>query len=126
MITERPVPAPSDDDFERPIGRLLIRMTSVALVFLVAGVGAMAASGVDPLAGGPGLDPATLVADVLMLRPAALLWLGFGIVLITPITRVIVAGTAYARQGHRQMAAISIAIMIVIAVGVAASLSTEI
>jgi uncharacterized membrane protein len=126
MSGGRPVPPPRAADFEAPIGRLLIRMTYIALAFLVAGVAAMAASGVDPLDGGPSLDPGTLVADVLMLRPAALLWLGFGIVLITPITRVIAAGTAYARRGQRQMAGVSIAILIVIAVGVAASLSTEI
>ena len=126
MTVGRPIPRPPDDDFEGPMGRLLIRMTYVALAFLVAGAAAMVASGVEPLDGGPSLDPGTLVADVLMLRPAALLWLGFGIVLITPITRVIVAGTAYARRGQRQMAAVSIAILIVIAVGVAASLSTEI
>ena len=95
-------------------------------MFLVIGVGLMAASGIGPLDGGPSVDPATLVADVLALRPAAFLWLGFGVVLITPITRVTAAGFAYARQGRWPMVSVSIAIIVVIVVGVAASLSTEI
>ena len=68
----------------------------------------------------------TLVADLLALRPAAFLWLGLGIVLATPITRVTAAGIAYARQGQWPMVLVSVGILVVIAIGVAGSLSTEI
>jgi uncharacterized membrane protein len=112
-------------DFEGSIGRLLIRLTYLAVAFLVVGVGLMAASGIGPLDGGPSVDPGSLVTDLLALRPAAFLWLGLGIVLITPITRVTAAGIAYARQGQWTMVLVSCGILVVIAIGVVASLNTE-
>ena len=57
---------------------------------------------------------------------AAFLWLGLGIVLATPIIRVTAAGIAYARQGQWTMVLVSAGILVVIAIGVAVSLSTEI
>lgn len=112
-------------DDEATIGRLLIRMTYVSVVFLVIGVGLMAASGIGPLDGGPSLDPASLVADLIALRPAAFLWLGLGIVIATPITRVAATGIAYARQGQWSMVLVSGAILLVIAIGVLGALSSE-
>ena len=123
-VTRDPGPPVRDD--ETTIGRLLIRMTYVSVAFLVIGVGLMAASGIDPLDGGPALDPGSLVADLLALRPAAFLWLGLGVVIATPITRVAATGIAYARQGQWTMVLVSGAILLVIAIGVAGALSTEI
>lgn len=116
---------PSARDFEGIIGRLLIGLTYVAVAFLVVGVGLMIAAGIGPLDGGPSVDLGRLVSDLLSLQPAAFLWLGFGIVLATPITRVTVAGISYARQGQWTMVLVSVGIVVVIAIGVAASLSTE-
>ena len=113
-------------DFEGFIGRLLIRLTYLAVAFLTVGVGLMAAAGIGPLDGGPSVDVGSLVADLLALQPAAFLWLGLGIVLATPISRVTAAGIAYARQGQWSMVLVSIGILAVIAVGVAGALSTEI
>jgi uncharacterized membrane protein len=118
-------PGPPVRDDEAAIGRLLIRMTYVSVIFLVVGVGLMAASGIGPLDGGPGLDPGALVADLMALEPAAFLWLGLGIVIATPIVRVAATGIAYARQGQWTMVFVSVAILIVIAIGVAVALSSE-
>jgi hypothetical protein len=126
MRTETRVEDPIMRDFEGFIGRLLIRLTYLAVAFLVVGVGLMAAAGIGPLDGGPSVDVGSLVADLLALQPAAFLWLGLGIVLATPISRVTAAGIAYARQGQWSMVLVSIGILAVIAVGVAGALSTEI
>lgn len=112
-------------DFEGRIGRLLIGLTYIAVALVVVGVGLMVASGIGPLDGGPSLDPGTLIADLQSLEPAAFLWLGFAIVLATPITRVTAAGIAYARQGQWSMVLVSVGIVVVIALGVGISLSTE-
>ena len=123
-------PTPDADrfmqDFEGRIGRLLIGLTYVAVAALVVGVGLMVASGIEPLDGGPSIDPGTLVVDLLALDPAAFLWLGLGIVLATPIARVTAAGIAYARQGQWTMVLVSAAILVVIAIGVAGALSSEV
>jgi uncharacterized membrane protein len=126
MSTDTRAASPFMRGFEEAIGRLLVRLTYISVALLVIGVGLMAASGVGPLDGGPGLNLGTVVADLMALRPAAFLWLGLGFVLVTPITRVTAAGIAYARQGQSQMVLISIGILVVIAIGVAGSLSTEI
>ena len=126
MRIETPVVHPVMRDFEGSIGRLLIRLTYLAVVFLVIGVGLMAAAGIGPLDGGPSLDLDTLLADLVALRPAAFLWVGLGIVLATPISRVTAAGIAYGRQRQWTMVLVSIGILAVIAVGVAGALSTEI
>jgi uncharacterized membrane protein len=96
------------------------------VAFLVIGVGLMVAAGIGPLDGGPSLDLDTLAADLVALRPAAFLWVGLGIVLATPITRVAAAGIGYGRQRQWTMVLVSIGILAVIAVGVAGALSTEI
>lgn len=117
--------APSERAFESAIGRLLIAMTYASVVFLVIGVGLMAAAGIGPLDGGPALDPASLMAGLVSLEPAAFLWVGLGIVIATPIVRVAATGIAYARQGQWTMVLVSGAILVVIAIGVAGALSSE-
>jgi uncharacterized membrane protein len=111
--------------FERRIGRLLIVVTYVAVGLLLVGVVLMVVSGISPLAGGPRLDPTTLVGDVVALRPAGFLWLGLIAVIATPVSRVIAAAIGFARRGEPVMALISLAILVVIAVGIAAALVTE-
>ena len=125
MSTTKRAEAPSERAFESAIGRLLIAMTYTSVVFLVIGVGLMAAAGIGPLDGGPALDPGSLIAGLVGLDPAAFLWLGLGIVIATPIIRVAATGIAYARQGQWTMVLVSGAILVVIAIGVAGALSSE-
>ena len=111
-------------DVDRRLGRLLIVITDVAVVLLVVGLFLMILDRIGPLTGGPPLDPGSLPADLLALKPAAFLWLGILVVIATPVSRVIVAGSAYARRGDRAMVAISLAILVVIVLAITSGLLT--
>ena len=110
---------------ERQIGRLIVRMTYLAVALLAVGVASMVATGISPLDAAPALDAAGLIAAIGELRPEGLLWLGLMAVIATPIIRVLAAAVAYARGGEWRMVAISIAILAVIATGVVTTLITE-
>ena len=110
---------------ERVIGRLLILITYLAVGLLVAGVIAMIVAGISPTDPAPTSDPGTILAAIVALRPEGIVWLGLAVVIATPILRVCAAGLAYALRSEWRMLAISFAILVVIAVGVATSLSTE-
>lgn len=112
-----------DHEFDRFIGRLLIAVTYVAVAFLLVGVVLLVAAGISPLSGGPALDLGRLAADVVALDPAAFLYLGILAVIATPLSRVVVAAIGFARQGDRWMLGVSIAILVVIAVGIATALA---
>jgi uncharacterized membrane protein len=116
VIEERPALGPV---VERRLGRLLIVVTYAAVGVLVAGVLLLLAAGVSPLDGGPALEVASLGRLLVGLDPAGFLWLGLLVVIATPITRVILAGAAYLRDGDWSMVAISLVILAVIALGVA-------
>ena len=111
---------------ERLIGRLLIALTYLSVALLVAGVGLMLGAGISPVAGGPGLDVATLGSQVAALAPAGLLWLGLLAVIAAPISRVMVAAVAYAREGDWPMVGIAVAILAIIAIGVATASATSV
>jgi uncharacterized membrane protein len=108
--------------FERRIGRLLIAVTYLAVTLLLIGVGLMALAGISPLAGGPPFDAGSIVDDLVALEPAGYLWLGLLAVIATPLSRVVAAAVGFARAGDRMMVAVAIAILVVIATGVATAL----
>ncbi len=70
--------------------------------------------------------PARLVADLVALSPAGFLWLGVIAVIATPISRVVGAAFGFARAGDRLLVAVALGILVVIAVGVATTLVTEV
>ncbi len=111
--------------FERRLGRLLIVVTYVAVAFLIIGVALMVVAAISPLAGGPPLDPATLVGDIVALRASGFLWLGLLAVIATPVSRVVAAAIGFGRRGEPLMAFISLTILAVIAAGVGAALISE-
>ena len=111
---------------ERLIGRLLIAVTYVAVGLLSIGVVMMIANGISPLSVGPGLDVATLGAQLLAGEPAAFLWLGIIAVVATPIGRVIVAAVSFARDAEWLMVGIALGILVIIAVGVASALTVTV
>jgi uncharacterized membrane protein len=111
---------------ERLIGRLLIAVTYVAVGLLSIGVVLMVVDGISPLSAGPGLDLATLGAQLLAGEPAAFLWLGIIAVVATPIGRVIVAAVSFARDAEWPMVVISLGILAVIVVGVASALTVTV
>lgn len=104
---------------ERQIGRLLILFTSVSVTLLVVGVFLLLAAGISPIDGGPPLDLSTLLSEVVALGPAGFLWLGLVAVIVTPISRVVLAAIAFGRAGDWSMVWIAIAILAIIATGVA-------
>jgi uncharacterized membrane protein len=108
--------------FDRTIGRLLIVVTYVASVLLLIGATLMVAAGISPLSGGPGLDLSALASDLLSLQPAGFLWLGLIAVIATPISRVVAAAIAFGLAGDRQMVAVALGILAVIAISVATAL----
>ncbi len=110
---------------ERQIGRLIVRITYLAVALLVFGVVSMVAAGISPLDAVPALDRAGLIAAIGGLRPEGVLWLGLMAVIATPIIRVIAAAFAYGRGPEWRMLAISIATLAVIAIGVVTTLITE-
>jgi uncharacterized membrane protein len=109
--------------FDRTIGRLLIGVTYLAAILLTIGVLLMVVSGISPLSGGPALDPAALLTDLLTLTPAGFLWLGLLAVIATPISRVIAAAVAFGRAGDRVMVGVAVGILGVIALAVATALA---
>jgi len=104
---------------ERRIGRVLIAVTYLSVGLLTTGVGLLLAAGVSPLAGGPGLDLATIGSGIAALDPAGFLWLGLLAVIAAPISRVVLAAFAYARTDDWQMVAVAVAILAIIAIGIA-------
>ena len=110
---------------ERSIARLLTVGTYISIGLLTIGLGLMFASGIDPLSGGPALDPARLVPDVLALRPAGFLWLGLLVVVATPAARVGASLVGFARAGEQPMVVVAALILVVIAVSVALAKGLE-
>ena len=103
---------------ERRIGRLLIAITYVSVGLLVVGVVLLLGAGISPLAGGPGLDVVELGGQLTRLEPAGFLWLGLLAVIATPVSRVLLVGLAYLRDGDWTMAGVALAILAIIAIGV--------
>jgi uncharacterized membrane protein len=105
-------------DLDQTIGRILIVGTNVAILLIAIGCVLLFAAQLDPLAGGPPLEPGLIADDIAHLRPAGFLWLGLLLVLATPILRVVVSLVGFARGGERTMAIVASLILIVIAASV--------
>lgn len=108
---------------DRRIGRLLIAITYLSVGLLAVGVGLMVVDTISPTSGGPRLELATLGGRLLALEPAAFLWAGMLAVIAAPIGRVIVAAAAYAREADWLMVVVSVAILVVIAIGILSSVT---
>ncbi|HEY8238237.1 MAG TPA: DUF1634 domain-containing protein [Candidatus Limnocylindrales bacterium] len=92
--------------------------TYVSIGLVGLGTLLLLAGGTSPTAGGPPLSLPTLLADLAALRPAGFLWIGIVGVLSTPALRVLRALIGFWRRGERTMALVSLAILLVVAVGV--------
>jgi uncharacterized membrane protein len=111
---------------ERFSGKLLIGLTYVAVGALSVGVVGLAVAGISPLADGPAFDVGTLLDRLASLDPAGLLWLGLIVVIATPVGRVIVAGVAFAAEADWWMVGVSVAILTIIALGIATALTVTV
>jgi len=112
-------------ELERVLGRLLAAGTYLAVVLVGLGVAGLVLADRSPL--GPGVapfDPGRLPADIAAGRAEGFLWLGIIVAIATPAARVGAALFGYARLGERTMAAVSAAVLAVIALGVLLALGT--
>jgi uncharacterized membrane protein len=106
-------------NLEHVVARLLTIGTYASVALLAVGVALMAVAGTSPLAGGPPMDPATIVDDLAALRPEGFLWLGVVVVVATPSARVLASLVGYVQQADRAMAVVAALILGVIALSVA-------
>lgn len=90
------------------------------MALIGVGVVLMTAAGRSPLDVAPALELGRLLGDLASLHPAGFVWLGVLVVLATPAARVVAALIGYLRAGEREMAAVSVLILLVIGLGVAA------
>ena len=109
---------------DRRVARLLSVGAVVAVALLVIGVLLLLAAGISPDAAGyPAWDPATVVTDLVALRPQGFLWAGILVVIATPIIRVIgeAIGSSVARDPWMTGVAVAILLVIVASVVIAAA-----
>jgi uncharacterized membrane protein len=110
----------NEHGLERTIGRILGLGTVAGVAILVVGLVAMAASGIDPLTRPfPAFNLQRLPSDLAAARPEGFVWLGLLVLLATPAARVTASLVGFAAQGDRRMVAIAVAVLAVMALGVA-------
>jgi uncharacterized membrane protein len=112
-------------DLDRTVARLLTWGTYLSVGLLAIGVVLMLTSGVSPFDAAPAFDPAAIPGQVATLQPVGFLWLGLIVTIATPLARVVASLVGYIAGGERRMAIISVAILVVIAVGVVIGLASE-
>jgi uncharacterized membrane protein len=105
-------------DLDRTVGRLLTIGTNLAVLLLAIGCVLLFVYRIDPLAGGPPLEPGLIVDDILHLQPAGFMWLGLLALLATPVLRVVVSLAGFVRRGERTMSIVAVLILVVIALSV--------
>lgn len=115
----------STRDLDRTVARLLTRGTYLSVALLTVGVVLMAVTGVSPLENAPAFDLGRIPVDIVALRPAGFLWLGLLVTLATPLGRVVASLLGYLAGGERRMVVISVAILIVVGVGVVLGVVSE-
>jgi uncharacterized membrane protein len=108
------------------IARLLGAGTIAVVLVVAAGTLLVLLTGVVPVEQvGPALDPGRLVADLLALRPEAVLWVGLLLSIVLPTARVGLALVGFARRGERRLVVISASTLVVLGASVAAALVTR-
>ncbi|MGH2407549.1 MAG: DUF1634 domain-containing protein [Candidatus Limnocylindrales bacterium] len=115
-------PERRSDPVAGAIARLLNVGTLLSVGLVAVGVVLLAAAGLVPAEdAGPALDPSVIVADIVALRPAGLLWAGLAITVVLPTTRVALAMLGFLRLGDRRAAAVAAGVfsVLMVAFGVA-------
>ena len=105
-------------DLDRTVGRLLTIGTNIAVLLLAIGCVLLFAYRIDPLAGGPALEPGLIVDDITHLRPAGFMWLGLLALLATPVLRVVVSLGGFVERRERTMSIVATLILVVIALSI--------
>jgi len=117
----------SADALETAIARLLVVGTWLAMALVLAGVLLLLASGVDPLTRRdvPSFDLTRIPADLVGLRPGGFLWAGIALIVTLPVGRVVVAGLGFLAARDGRLALVSILVLLVVIVSIAAALGLE-
>ena len=105
-------------DLDRTVARLLTIGTNAAVLLLAIGCVLMFAYRLDPLAGGPPLEPGLIIDDIIHLQPAGFIWLGLLVLLATPVMRVVVSLRGFIIRGERTMSIVAALILVVIALSI--------
>ena len=105
-------------DLDRTVGRLLTIGTNAAVLLLAIGCVLLFAYRLDPLAGGPPLEPGLIIDDIVHLQPAGFIWLGLLVLLATPVMRVVVSLRGFIIRGERTMSIVAALILVVIALSI--------
>lgn len=108
---------------EAAIGRVLLVGTWIAMALLAAGVALTLTTGVDPLDHGaiPPYSLAAIPPALAALQPAGFLWAGITLLIALPIGRVIVGGLGFLAARDYRLALISLLVLAVVLVSVAAA-----
>ena len=112
-------------DLDRTIARVLTWGTYFSVGLLALGVVLMTANGVSPLDRAPPFQLDQIPADIASLKPVGFLWLGLLVAIATPLARVVASLVGYVAGGERRMALISVAILVVIGIGVIVGVAAE-
>jgi len=105
-------------DLEPALARVLQAGTYVSIALVAVGTVLLLAGGTSPLAGGPALRLGSVVSDIATGRPEGFLWLGILGICATPALRVVGALLGFWRRGERNMVAVALLILAVVAAGV--------
>jgi uncharacterized membrane protein len=117
-------PVAVSGSLEATLGRVLTAGTDASIALVSIGLFLLIGGGGSPLDPGPPLSTATLLPDLVALRPAAFLWLGILGVVVTPALRVVGALIGFWRRGEQRMALVALLILVVVCIGVLAGLVT--
>lgn len=111
---------------EHNIARILGLGTLASVLLVALGALLLVTAGKTPtLDRGPLFDAARLVPDVLALRPEGILWLAILLSLVLPTARVAVTLLAFVRRRETRYAAVSLAVLVVLAVSALAAILTR-
>jgi len=116
-VTAGPHRSPAAD-LDRTVGRILTIGTNAAVLLLAIGCVLLFAYRLDPLAGGPPLEPGLIVDDIVHLQPAGFIWLGLLVLLATPVMRVVVSLRGFVIRRERTMSIVAALILVVIALSI--------
>ena len=105
-------------DLDLTIGRLLTIGTNVAVLLLAVGCVLLFAGQLDPMAGGPPLEPGLIIDDITHLQPAGFIYLGLLALLATPVLRVVVSLGGFIARRERTMSIVAALILVVIALSI--------
>jgi len=105
-------------DLDRTIGRILTIGTYTSILLIAVGCVLMFSLRLDPLAGGPPLEPGLIVDDITHLQPAGFIYLGLLALLATPVLRVVVSLGGFIARRERTMSIVAALILVVIALSI--------